>query len=966
MPDEPELIFVHHAGKPDDLWAEWVAWQLEEAGFRVELDLWHWRVGDDFVTKMNEALERCSGVVAVLSPHYFEPGRNTEVVWGPVVGRLDRLIPVVVRPLAKHHMPPILSSRIVVELYELDENAAVEALLRAVRGSCRPQLRPGYPHKAVIRPQPPFPPAPSSSKVVWGVDRAQLGAVQPVREPADGESVAGTDSSTTRPSQLLIDRHELAAGDRAGAGLVRNRLVSGLRSGWDYAGQPEAVDTAQPLARIAEPLGRPIRDVDPYHLEVHPAFAMPGAEGLPTYVERQHDKRLRDVVGRAAEGHSQFVILVGTSSSGKTRACYEALRELPDDWRLWHPYNPDRPRAALAQLACVGPRTVVWLNEAHHYLLDIEHSEAIAAGLRTLLSDDRRAPVLVLGTIWPGPGYFDELRSSPPTAYALRMGAEQPTQRDPFSQARLLVAGHDLHVPTSFSSEEVARTRQSSDPRLVDAAQSARDGMVTQYLAAAFELVAIYNQAPPDQRALLDAAVDARRLGHPPRLPLPFLLDAAEAYLTDTEWDLLPEDWHQPALAQLAAPVKGVQGPLCLVKRPRGTAAANEPTPEPAYRVADYLLDHLRAVRRTQPVPSLFWQAAVRHCDGQAARDLALAASSRGLRQVACLLWARAGEFAEVGRQLARVQRLDEALLWFEKAHTTGDRSAAATAAEELVLAGRDDDAGAWCEQLPGVTTAEAARWTADAIAKAGRIDSALVWFERGADNGDASAYLSAAEILTDSGRSAEAIPWFERAAQADDAYVSEVAAEWLSLIKQERRALPAQLEESEGVPHDYAGGPVRAGEAVIAATITLGLDVHDRRLEPLGEVSRWAKYALRRHRPITALASAQQLARRGELEQALSMAEKAAAQGEVSALYWAAQKLADAGRWSEAFRWCRRAVATGSELAAQLAIVCLEELGCTAEAEHLDRYGWTADGDIASPGILYPENVTDHEAQAG
>ncbi|MFD8741358.1 hypothetical protein ACFV06_41580, partial [Streptomyces sp. NPDC059618] len=56
----------------------------------------------------------------------------------------------------------------------------------------------------------------------------------------------------------------------------------------------------------------------------------------------------------------------------------------------------------------------------------------------------------------------------------------------------------------------------------------------------------------------------------------------------------------------------------------------------------------------------------------------------------------------------------------------------------------------------------------------------------------------------------------------------------------------------------------------------------------------------------------------------------------------------ADHGLWDEAFSWCRRAVAAGSELAAHLAVISLQELGRDAEAVQLERYGWTLQGGIA------------------
>jgi hypothetical protein len=34
-------FFISHAGR-DTAWAEWLAWQLQQAGYSVELDVWDW------------------------------------------------------------------------------------------------------------------------------------------------------------------------------------------------------------------------------------------------------------------------------------------------------------------------------------------------------------------------------------------------------------------------------------------------------------------------------------------------------------------------------------------------------------------------------------------------------------------------------------------------------------------------------------------------------------------------------------------------------------------------------------------------------------------------------------------------------------------------------------------------------------------------------------------------------------
>jgi hypothetical protein len=122
--------------------------------------------------------------------------------------------------------------------------------------------------------------------------------------------------------------------------------------------------------------GRPLREVcDPFELEVHrpaqPETAHESLPVLPLYVTREHDGELARVVAAAAGGSSGIAVLVGGSSTGKTRACWEALQLLRDQkpgWRLWHQIDPSRPSAMLRELPAIRPRTVVWLNDAQFYL----------------------------------------------------------------------------------------------------------------------------------------------------------------------------------------------------------------------------------------------------------------------------------------------------------------------------------------------------------------------------------------------------------------------------------------------------------------------------------------------------------------------------------------------------------------------------------------------------------------------
>ena len=63
-------FFISHAGR-DTGWAEWLAWQLQQAGYTVELAVWDWAPGEDFVARMQQALERADRLLAVCTEAYF-------------------------------------------------------------------------------------------------------------------------------------------------------------------------------------------------------------------------------------------------------------------------------------------------------------------------------------------------------------------------------------------------------------------------------------------------------------------------------------------------------------------------------------------------------------------------------------------------------------------------------------------------------------------------------------------------------------------------------------------------------------------------------------------------------------------------------------------------------------------------------------------------------------------------------
>ncbi|MFE2103023.1 hypothetical protein, partial [Streptomyces sp. NPDC059468] len=438
------------------------------------------------------------------------------------------------------------------------------------------------------------------------------------------------------------------------AGLAGNPAVAALldRDRWKRAHEAEALRRADGIRGAVEAWqgravlertrpGWPLAQMsDPFRLEVHRVIAstISGLPVLPEYVEREHDRTLAEVVAQAAAGESRIAVLVGASSTGKTRTLWESLRQLrdrPEPWRLWHPIDPTRPDALLADLANLAPHTVVWLNEAQEYLDHDQLGEQAAAGLRTLLHDPSRAPVLVLATLWPDHWNTLTTRASP----------------DRHAQARELLDGHRIGLPDAFTGADLAALTSTAghDPRLGEAAEHARDGQITQYLAGGPVLLDRYHNAPPATRALIHAAMDARRLGAGPHIPWAWLAQAAPGYFTDTERDTADDDWLEQARSYLTTSWNNIPG---ILTRFKTTTASNQrptspdagptghrtPQQGPLYRLADYLEQHGRHHRAETIPPITFWTAAARHAHPADLNALGNAAHRRGLYRDAAQL----------------------------------------------------------------------------------------------------------------------------------------------------------------------------------------------------------------------------------------------------------------------------------------------------------------------------------------
>lgn len=397
----------------------------------------------------------------------------------------------------------------------------------------------------------------------------------------------------------------------------------------------------------------PVAAADGLLLGVHPAVAAPGAdEGtLPTYVPRDTDTEpdgVRETI-RALAAESGFVLLVGGSSVGKTRCLYEAVRDLVPDWWLTQPATPGEITNLVGTVPA-GAELVVWLDELQLFLGD--ECGLTVSTIRDLLRGPGR--VLLVGTLWPQ--YH--------SAYVTLPDRNEP---DRYAAERAIVELARVVHLEGFNAAEEQRARRlaESDPR-IRAALQVHDYGLTQAMAAAPQLIARWRDADPYAAAVLNAALDAARLGVWHALPAALLRAAAPGYCDDQVRAQAPNTWFEDALVYASTRVHGAATALTPVAG-RGMGRTD------GYRPADYLVQYAGQVRVEEIGPLELWDALADHITDLEDLDrLALTARSLCLHRLVARFTKRAvllGMPEAPGAllsnlQLAGREGLDDAVAW--------------------------------------------------------------------------------------------------------------------------------------------------------------------------------------------------------------------------------------------------------------------------------------------------------------
>src|SRR3989440_6562691 len=166
-------FFISYTGK-DRAWAEWIAMQLEEAGYRTIIQAWDFRPGSNFVAEMDQASKFAQRTMPVLSPAYLASD-YAFAEWAVAFRRDPRgleggVLPVRIQRCA---VEGLLGPIVYIDLVDLNEPQAREQLLAGVqRGRAKP-ARVLFP--AVPSPQAPLdrPVFPGSLPPIWNIPYPQ-------------------------------------------------------------------------------------------------------------------------------------------------------------------------------------------------------------------------------------------------------------------------------------------------------------------------------------------------------------------------------------------------------------------------------------------------------------------------------------------------------------------------------------------------------------------------------------------------------------------------------------------------------------------------------------------------------------------------------------------------------------------------------------------------------------------------
>ncbi|WP_405142636.1 tetratricopeptide repeat protein [Sphaerisporangium sp. NBC_01403] len=318
---------------------------------------------------------------------------------------------------------------------------------------------------------------------------------------------------------------------------------------------------------------------NPITLGVHPSIPLTNAREsksrVPPYISRDID---RELCSRILEGG--FVLIVGDSTAGKSRAAFEVMRGAIPNHTLIAPHSIEALQAAV-QHALRCRNAVLWLNDLERYLRQGGLSKENIAALISAKSLSH----VVLATV-----------RSVEQARLLdeHIDSDAPGGRDGREVREVLALAHQVRLFKRFSSEEIARAKGLiADQRIAMALEYRSEFGIAEYLAAAPELARAYENAwdigaNPRGAALVSSAIDCRRAGFLSPIPRALLEQLHEGCLSKAGGQRLNPESLEEAWQWATRPRQATAALLSIVSTRQDVA------------VFDYLVDMKQSAQEGQ------------------------------------------------------------------------------------------------------------------------------------------------------------------------------------------------------------------------------------------------------------------------------------------------------------------------------------------------------------------------------
>jgi TPR repeat protein len=667
----------------------------------------------------------------------------------------------------------------------------------------------------------------------------------------------------------------------------------------------EESDSHQQILSFGSALVPLVCEADPIEIGVHRAAILNG-NAVPTYIPRDVDDELSSKIAAAAE-RGGFIVIVGDSTAGKTRSAYEALLRVAPNYRLIHPYNRTEFTASLATVAMAPRKTVLWLDDIERYIDGNGLTPRIVVQLK-------RMGVICVSTIrsekYRGLTSLSDIAST----------AGSRSHEEMVSFEHVLKLADVVLMDRKWSAAEVARAGDAEDLRIAEARNHHSDYGLAEYLAAGpklYEELSLSSMVNGNPRgvALVKAAIDCQRAGVYDSIPVDILRAVHEHYLDLAGGPLLRPESFDHALMWAASRRYGVTS-LLIPGKEQGS-----------YRAFDYLVDRVLESDEGVPVPDIVWTTLRGHFatnDGQL-NVIALAASLQDKREISIEIWEKLSERRDsraaknLGRMFDRSQDYENAEIWYKKAISFGNISAAITLGHliEYEYSDRISEAEAWYEHAARNDDPHGMYHMGIICQQNDREEEAEEWFRKAVDRKELIASSGLGELLVSSGRLVEAESLLKDAVDKGDCYAMNYLGVVYRDLKREKEAEQLWLKA--------------AAEGLCAAKINLGRLYSDWKRDRDSE-----KFFLEAISDghLGALGIyAHFLAERQRWAKADEVGQKAVEEGDTAISICLAEMLMDAKRFSDAESWYRTALQANEDRAVSGMARLLDRVGRHKEA---------------------------------